>query len=294
MRQPIKPRIVGNEAHHALSGLGNASLGHAEKADVEVVEPLPFGTTHPLSRAVGFRQFPLFVHRHPRKAVVGRIAENYENRRVLFHPLGAVAFLLQFEKRQRLGRTRLPASQRIGQKHLGAFRSVIGQCRVECLHGQPNLQVSNDKRRGHDLKAEHALSRRLFDPRPNQRTQALIVQIGGDAAQHLGQIRPGAAARIEHIDIFRGQPIGQAEIVPQSLVHAGYHVAHHFGWRVPDAELFPQVGVKGLEEWLVEIRDGLAFVEAGKEGVAIHPVERRRCPVEHFNEAERLQPTGLR
>ena len=148
--------------------------------------------------------------------------------------------------------------------------------------------MGDDKRRRHDLKAEHALSRRLLDPRTRQRTQALAFQIGGDAAQHFSQIRSGAAARVEHIDVFRREAIGQAEIVPQSLVHASDHVAHHFRWRVPDAELFPQVGIKGLEERLVEIRDGLALVEAGKEGGTIDPVERRRCPVEHFDEAERL------
>ena len=54
MRQPIEPRIVGNEAHHALPGLGNASLGHAEKADVEIVQPLSFRKAHPPGRAVGF------------------------------------------------------------------------------------------------------------------------------------------------------------------------------------------------------------------------------------------------
>ena len=54
MRQPVEPRVVGNEAHYALAGLGNASLGHAEKADVEVVQPLPFRATHPLGRAIGF------------------------------------------------------------------------------------------------------------------------------------------------------------------------------------------------------------------------------------------------
>ena len=122
---------------------------------------------------------------------------------------------------------------------MGALLPVIGQCRVECLHGQPNLQMGDDKRCGHDLKAEHVLGRRLLDPGTRQCPQALIGQIGGDAAQHFGQIRSRAAAWIEHIDVFRGQPIGQAKIVPQSLVHAGDHVAHHFGRRVPDAELFP-------------------------------------------------------
>ena len=78
------------------------------------------------------------------------------------------------------------AARRISLEHLrpvvGAFLPVIGQRRVERLHGQPNLQMGHDKRRRHDLKAEHALGRRLLDPCASQRTQALIFQIGGNAA----------------------------------------------------------------------------------------------------------------
>ena len=71
------------------------------------------------------------------------------------------------------------------------------------------------------------------------------------------------------------QPVGDAEIVPERPVHTRHHVAHHLRWRVPDAELLPQVGIEGFEERFVEVRHRLALVEAGKEGGAIHPGRAR-------------------
>ena len=67
----------------------------------------------------------------------------------------------------------------------------------------------------------------------------------------------------------------------------------HFRWRVPDTELLAQVRVEGFEERLVEVGHRLTFVEAGEEGGLVHPVERRRRPVQHFDQAERLQAAGV-
>ena len=39
--------------------------------------------------------------------------------------------------------------------------------------------------------------------------------------QHLDQIRPGAATRVEHDDVGVGQPIGQVQLVPQDLIDSG-------------------------------------------------------------------------
>ena len=87
------------------------------------------------------------------------------------------------------------------------------------------------------------------------------------------RIRPGAAARIEHIDVFRGQPIGNVEIVLKRLVHAGNHVLHDLGGRIPDPQLFPQIGIEGFEKRLVEIRNGLAFPEASEELIPFYAIQ---------------------
>ena len=132
-----------------------------------------------------------------------------------------------------------------------------------------------------------------FTPRARERAEALSFEIGCDPAQHFRQIGPGAAARVEHIDILRRQAFGDAEIVLQRPVHAGDHVAHHFRRRVPDAELLAEFGIEGFEERLVEIGHRLTLVEAGEERRAVHPVEGGGGPVQHLDQAERLQPTGI-
>ena len=188
---------------------------------------------------------------------------------------------------------RLPAGERVGEEHAGPLGSVLGERRVEVLHGEPDLEMGDDEGRGHDLEAEHAFGRRLFHPRTGQRPEALAFEIGGDAAQHLRQIGPGAGARVEHVDVLRRQPFGDAEVVLKRLVHPGDHVADDLRRRVPDAELLAEVRVEGLEEGFVEIGHRLALGEAGEEGGTVHPVERGGGPVQHLDEAERLQPAGV-
>ena len=153
--------------------------------------------------------------------------------------------------------------------------------------------MGDDEGRGHDLEAEHALRRRLANPRPHERPEAATAEVGGDAAQHLGQIGTGAATRVEHVDVLGRESVRDVEVVLQRPVHAGHHVANHLRRRVPDTELLAQVRVEGFEEGLVEVRNCLAFVEAGEERLAVHPVERRRRPVQHLDQAERLEPSGV-
>ena len=293
-RQAVEPRIVGDEADHAAARLlGDAPLGHAEEADVQVVQALALRTPDAAGRAVRLGQLPLLVHRHAREAVVGRVAEDDQDRPLLLHPLGAVALLLQLGERQRLGRARLPTGQRVGEEDAGALGAVRGERGIERLQGQADLEMRDDERRRHDLEAEHPFGRRLLHPRAGQRAQAAPVEVGGDAPEHLGEIGAGAAAGVEDVDVVGGQAVGDAQVVAQRAVDAGDHVADDLGGGVPDAELLAQVRVERFEEGLVEVGYGLALAEAGEERRPVHPVERRRRPVEHLDEAERLQPPGV-
>ena len=143
--------------------------------------------------------------------------------------------------------------------------------------------------RRHDLEAKHPLSGRLLHPGTGEGAEALAFKAGGDAAQHFGQIGAGAATRVEHIDVWRGETLPHAEVVLQRLVDPCNHVADNFGGRVPDAELLAQLGIEGFEERLVEIRHRLTLLETGEKGGSVHAVERRGGPVQHLDEAERLQ-----
>ena len=229
----------------------------------------------------------------PAKAVVGRVAEDHQDGRLLFHPLRAVAFFLQLQERQRLGRSRLPPGERVGEEDLRALHPVIRKRSVEVLHGEPHLQMSNHEGSRHDLESEYALRRRLLHPRAREGAETPAFEIAGDAAQHFCEIRACTAARVEHVDVFRGEAVGDAEVVLQRLVNASDHVAHHFRWRVPDAQLLPKLGVEGFEERLVEVRHRLALVEAGEERGPVHSVEGGRGPVQHFDQAEGLQAAGI-
>ena len=153
--------------------------------------------------------------------------------------------------------------------------------------------MGDDEGGGHDLEAEDPFGRRLFHPRAGERAQAPAFQIGGDAAQHFGEIGPGAAAGVEHIDVFRRQPLGDIQVVLQRPVDPRDHVADHFRRRVPDPELLAQLGIEGFEERLVEIGHRLAFVEAREERFPVNPAERGGGPVQHLDESERLEPVRL-
>ena len=99
------------------------------------------------------------------------------------------------------------------RKTPGAFHAVVGQRGVELLHRQPDLQVGDNERRGHDLEAEYPLCGGLLHTRAGKRAQPLVVEIGCDAAQDFSQIRAGAAAGVEHIHVVGRETVGDVEIV---------------------------------------------------------------------------------
>ena len=121
-------------------------LRHSKKADVEVVQPLALRRPDALRRAIGVGQVPFLVHRHAREAVVRRIAEDHEDRPLLLHPLRAVALLLKLREGQRLVGAGLPTSQGVREVDAGTLRAVVGQWRVEVLHGEADLKMGDGRR----------------------------------------------------------------------------------------------------------------------------------------------------
>ncbi len=89
----------------------------------------------------------------------------------------------------------------------------VRQLRVELLHGEPDLQMGDHEGRRHDLEAEHPLRRRPLHRAPASAPMPRPLQVGGDAAQDFRQIGPGAAARVQHIDVVRRETAGDAEVV---------------------------------------------------------------------------------
>ena len=127
------------------------------------------------------------------------------------------------------GRSRLPAGEGIGEKDAGALVPVVGQRGVEGLHGESDLQVCDDEWGGHDLEAEDALGGRPLHVGTCECAEAAVLEVVGDAAQDLREVRARAAAGVEDVDVVGGQAVGDAEVVLQGAVDAGDHVPHHLG-----------------------------------------------------------------
>ena len=153
--------------------------------------------------------------------------------------------------------------------------------------------MGDDEGCGHDLEAEYALGGGLLHAGAGERAEAAALEVGGDASQHLGEVRAGAAAWVEYVDVIGGQPFGDSEVVLQRPVDAGDHVSDDLGGGVPDAELLAEDGVEGLQEGLVEVWDGLALAEPVEEGAAVDAVEGVGGPVQHLDEAQGLEASGV-
>ena len=118
---------------------------------------------------------------------------------------------------------------------------------------RPTWRWATTKGGGHDLEAEDALGGRPLHVRPGQGAEAAVLEVVGDAAQHLGEVCAGAAAGIEDVDVVGGQAVGDAQVVLQGAVDAGDHVAHHLGRGCTRRRAACGGGVEGLEERLVEV-----------------------------------------
>src|SRR3989440_2786734 len=129
-------------------------------------------------RAVSVRQTTLFLNRNSGKTVVRRVADDDEDRRLLFDVRGSVAFLFERVEGERqlllrLAR-RLPTRERVRQ--IDADALALRKRTAFRLQQQTQLQVRDDERRGQYLEAEHAPQRstpeiagpeRLPAPPPN-------------------------------------------------------------------------------------------------------------------------------
>ena len=244
-----------------------------------------------LGRAVRSRQRALLLHAgNPRQAIVGRVAQNDQNRCVALHALGGLALLLHFAEHELLGVLHwLPSGERVCEEYAGAFMPGFGQRCPERLQQQTQLEVRHRKRGGQDLEAEHALQRRRLEIMAGERIAAVLAQRVGDLAQHLDQVRARPTARVQNVHIRIGQPVLDAQRVAQLGIHARHHVLHHLDRRVPDTQVLAQFGIECLQERLVEVLYGVAFFEVSEERSAINAVQRRARPIEDLRQVHRLQ-----
>ena len=137
----------------------------------------------------------------------------------MLHPIGSFPLLFQFREGQGLLHSGFPTGEGVGEEDAGAFVVVIGQWGVQFLHGEADLQVRDHEGGGHYLEAEDPMRGGLLHPRTGESTQAPALQVCCDATQHFGQVRAGTAAGVEDVHVLAGQPVGDAQVVLQGLVH---------------------------------------------------------------------------
>ncbi len=295
MREAVEPGVVGDVTNHALAAaLDNLALGQAEKADVQVVQTLALRSGGGLGGAVGVGQVALLGYGQPGKAVVGWVAQHHQDLAVLLDGVGSVALGFQVGQEQvLLGLVgRAPAGQGVGQVNAGPLGR--SQRCAQRLQQQPQLQVGDDKGRGHDFKTKDPLLGSFFNGVAAEGVSALGLPGGGDAPQHFHQVRTGAAAGIQHVDPLVGQAVGQAQFLAQYGVDAGDHVLHNLWWGVPDAQLLAQLRREGLQKRLVKILDGLPSLKTAKKFGSIHPIEGIAGPVEHLDQVQPLAADAAR
>ena len=114
----------------------------------------------------------------------------------------------------------------------------------------------------------------LHEPRSRRGADRLLFDRLYNPPQN-GQIEgPGAARGIEHHNVRVGEPQRQTQLLAQRTVDSFDHIMHHLSRRVPDPELAPEIGVKGLKKRLIEVLHRLLFREALKKGLAVDAVQR--------------------
>jgi hypothetical protein len=112
------------------------------------------------------------------------------------------------------------------------------------------------------------------------------LQGGVDALQDFHEICAGAATGIEDVNPGVAQAVGDVQFLTEHGVHPGDHVLHDFRRGIPDPQVFPQLGVKGLQEGLIEILNRVAFLELSEKVGPAHPVQASLSPVKDFHQTQ--------
>jgi hypothetical protein len=115
------------------------------------------------------------------------------------------------------------------------------------------LQVSNDKRRGEQFKAENPFDGGGFNILSCKRITAVFLESGLNKPEDLDKESSRPATGIEDKYVRIGEAVWDFELVAEKPVDAGDHILDDLRWREPYAETLPQLRFEGRKERLVEI-----------------------------------------
>ena len=198
---------------------------------------------------------------------------------------GGVAFFLKFwEEEAFLGLFgRFPAGQSVGEEDADALVAFFGEGSAKVLEKKAKLEMGDDEGSRENFEAEDAIFGGFFQIGGDEGIAATLFESFVDAIENFDEIRAGAAAGIEHVDIFVGETVGKIEFFAEDGVHASDHIFDNFRRGVPDAEILAEFRVEGLEERFVKILDSVGLLEFCEKGGTVDAVENARSPVEDFS-----------
>ena len=110
--------------------------------------------------------------------------------------------------------------------------------------------------------------------------------------EHFDQVTPSAATRVKHYDIGICQAIGEIKFLAQHGIDASDLVLNDLRRGIPDAQILPQLRIERFQEWLIEVLDGVRFLELLKEGGSLHSVEHPGSPVKHLHQPQWTKLAG--
>lgn len=188
---------------------------------------------------------------------------------------------------------RFPASEGVGKVDAYAFAAFFGERCAKILEEEADLKVGDDEGGGKDFEAENTFLRGFFQVGGEEGVFATLRESFVNFLEDFHEVGAGSAAGVEDIDVFVREAIGETELFTEDGVHTGDHVLDDFGRGVPNTEVLAEFRVKGLQEGLVEILDGVGLLKLGKERSAVHAIEDRGGPIENFREVEVFEVSGI-
>src|SRR5438876_7137604 len=110
--------------------------------------------------------------------------------------------------------------------------------------------MRDDKWGGQNLEAQNATAGGVEELHAKHRSNAFPLQLPRDVPEHLDQVGPRAAARVEHNDFLVRKASLAAEFFAEDSVNLADLVSNDLLRGIPDPEFLPQVWIKRLKEGL--------------------------------------------
>ena len=206
---------VGYEADNAFAGyVHNPTFSHSEEPHVEVIQMIPnHAPIVAKPRLVRGEQTPFFGGADPCKSVVRWVSKNHENRRISFHRLRCIPFLLKLWKDDLLLVGMLvPPRKGVSQVDSSSLAFALVQRRTESSEKQAQLQVGNYEWGGQQFEAKDSLLSRYLHILADKRVSLALLQSSGDGTQHFNKVGTRARTWIENDHSWVGQTIREFKV----------------------------------------------------------------------------------